>query len=101
MPAPSRSRRRCRCSHWCPSPAPCRGDPVVDPVLRSRRLSYTYPGAAARALDSIDLEVEAGEMVVLAGPSASGKTTLLRAACGLVPHFHGGEVSGELEVAGL
>ena len=74
---------------------------MADPVLRSRGLSYAYPGAAAPALDGVDLEVEPGEMVVLAGPSASGKTTLLRAACGLVPHFHGGEVSGELEVAGL
>jgi len=74
---------------------------VADPVLRSRGLSYLYPGAAAPALDGVDLVVEPGEMVVLAGPSASGKTTLLRAACGLVPHFHGGEVSGELEVAGL
>ena len=33
--------------------------------------------------------------------SGSGKTTLLRAGCGLVPHFHGGEVEGELEVAGM
>jgi energy-coupling factor transporter ATP-binding protein EcfA2 len=37
---------------------------------------------------------------VLAGRSASGKSTLLRAACGLVPHFHGGEVSGRVAVAG-
>ena len=38
---------------------------------------------------------------MLAGRSASGKSTLLHALCGLVPHYHGGEVSGELEVAGL
>ena len=38
---------------------------------------------------------------MLAGVSGSGKSTLLRALCGLVPHFHGGEASGELEVAGL
>ena len=29
---------------------------------------------------------------MLAGRSGSGKTTLLRACCGLVPHYHGGEV---------
>jgi len=39
--------------------------------------------------------------VLLAGRSASGKSTLLRAACGLVPHFHGGEVEGRVTVAGL
>ena len=74
---------------------------MAEPVLRAGELSYAYPGASAPALDRVDLEIGAGEMVVLAGSSASGKTTLLRAACGLVPHFHGGEVSGELEVAGL
>src|SRR5262249_11439456 len=43
----------------------------------------------------------AGELAVLAGRSASGKSTLLRAACGLVPHFHGGEIEGSVGAAGL
>ena len=38
---------------------------------------------------------------MLAGRSGSGKTTLLRACCGLVPHYHGGEVAGAVEIAGL
>ena len=38
---------------------------------------------------------------MLAGVSGSGKSTLLRALCGLVPHFHGGEATGELSVGGL
>ncbi len=42
-----------------------------------------------------------GEFALLAGRSASGKSTLLRAACGLVPHFHGGELEGSVAVAGL
>ncbi|HUB99730.1 MAG TPA: ATP-binding cassette domain-containing protein, partial [Solirubrobacterales bacterium] len=49
----------------------------------------------------VSLEVGAGELVLLAGRSACGKTTLLRAACGLVPHFHGGEIEGGVEVAGI
>ena len=39
--------------------------------------------------------------MVLAGRSGSGKSSLLRACCGLVPHYHGGEASGVLEVCGL
>jgi energy-coupling factor transport system ATP-binding protein len=71
------------------------------PTLAVERLSYAYPRTAAPALHHVSLEVAPGEFVLLAGRSASGKSTLLRAACGLVPHFHGGEVEGRVEVAGF
>jgi energy-coupling factor transport system ATP-binding protein len=74
---------------------------VADAVMRASGLSYRYPEAGAEALRSVDLTVEPGEFVVLAGRSGSGKSTLLRAGCGLVPHFHGGQIEGELEVAGM
>jgi energy-coupling factor transport system ATP-binding protein len=64
-------------------------------------LRYRYPASAREALAGVDLELARGEFAVLAGSSASGKSTLLRAACGLVPHFHGGSIEGELVVAGM
>lgn len=73
----------------------------VAPVLAVEDLGYRYPEAAAPALREVSLAVAPGEFVLLAGRSASGKSTLLKAACGLVPHFHGGEVSGSLSVAGI
>jgi energy-coupling factor transport system ATP-binding protein len=71
------------------------------PALAVERLTYAYPRAEAPALVDVSLEVAPGEFVLVAGRSASGKSTLLRAACGLVPHFHGGEIEGRVEVAGL
>jgi energy-coupling factor transport system ATP-binding protein len=73
----------------------------VTPALSVAALTYSYPRAATPSLVDVSLEVAPGEFVLLAGRSASGKSTLLRAACGLVPHFHGGEVEGRVEVAGL
>jgi energy-coupling factor transporter ATP-binding protein EcfA2 len=71
------------------------------PALAVEGLSYTYPRAPRPALDEVSLEVAPGEFTLLAGRSASGKSTLLKAACGLVPHFHGGEVDGSVIVADL
>jgi energy-coupling factor transport system ATP-binding protein len=73
----------------------------VEPVVEIRDLTYTYAGAHTPALRGVSLEVDAGELVVVAGASGSGKSTLLRAISGLVPHFHGGEVAGQVIVAGM
>jgi energy-coupling factor transport system ATP-binding protein len=76
--------------------------PRAAPALAIERLSYAYAGAdAALVLRDVSLTLAPGEFALLAGRSASGKTTLLRAACGLVPHFHGGEIEGSVDVAGI
>jgi energy-coupling factor transport system ATP-binding protein len=84
-------------------------------ALAIETFTYAYPAAATRirhsprqrgvnvgcALRDISLTLAPGEFALLAGRSASGKSTLLRAACGLVPHFHGGEIEGSVHVAGI
>ncbi len=74
---------------------------MPEPLLEIEGLRYRYPESERDVLAGVDLEVSPGEFVVLAGRSASGKSTLLRAGCGLVPHFYGGEVEGEVRVAGF
>ncbi|HET7443736.1 MAG TPA: ATP-binding cassette domain-containing protein [Solirubrobacterales bacterium] len=71
------------------------------PALAVEGLGYAYPHADRAALADVSLEVAPGEFALLAGRSASGKSTLLKAACGLVPHFHGGEIEGRVAVAGV
>ena len=74
---------------------------MPEPLVVAERFSYRYPEATTPSLRDLTLELEPGTFTVLAGVSGSGKSTLLRALCGLVPHFHGGEATGELSVGGL
>ena len=69
------------------------------PALRYRSVTFAYPNRAA-ALRDVSVDIEAGEVVVVAGSSGSGKSTFLRAANGLVPHVSGGRLAGEVEVFG-
>lgn len=47
-------------------------------------LSKRYPGAAAPALDRLDLTIESGSLTALLGPSGCGKTTVLKLIAGLL-----------------
>ncbi len=70
-------------------------------VATLERVSYAYGDAEANALREVSVSLAPGQVVSVLGPSGSGKSTFLRALAGLVPHFHGGRLSGRIEVAGL
>ncbi|HEV7584461.1 MAG TPA: ATP-binding cassette domain-containing protein [Solirubrobacteraceae bacterium] len=74
---------------------------MTAPLLSFEQVSYRYPGAPEAALSDVTAALAPGEFCLLAGLSGHGKSTLLRAACGLVPHFHGGHFGGRVTLAGL
>lgn len=67
-------------------------------VVRARKLSLVrtaLDGTEWPILDNIDLDIRAGEVIGIAGPSGGGKTTLLRVILGLLPDY-----AGKLELFG-
>lgn len=56
---------------------------AMDPILRVRGVGKTY-ASGHRALQSIDLDIQRGEIFALLGPNGAGKTTLIGIVCGIV-----------------
>lgn len=63
-------------------------------AIKACDISFTYPGAPAKALASVNLEIPEGSFFALLGPNGAGKTTFLRLLCGRFAKF-----SGSLEIA--
>ncbi|MEZ4493732.1 MAG: ABC transporter ATP-binding protein [Dehalococcoidia bacterium] len=63
-------------------------------------VTYSYPGTGEAVLRDLNLVIEEGEIALVVGPSGGGKSTMLRLFNGLIPQFHGGRLSGTLEVCG-
>jgi len=75
------------------SPGAPASEETYAPAARLRGVRRSF--GERRVLDSLDLDIEAGEFVAMLGRSGSGKSTLLRALAGLDD-----QVQGELEIGG-
>ncbi|MFD8620649.1 ABC transporter ATP-binding protein [Streptomyces sp. NPDC059513] len=64
------------------------------------QVTVEYDGAAEPVLREVNLEVEEGELCLVVGHTGVGKSTLLGAVNGLVPHFTGGTLYGTVTVDG-
>ena len=69
-------------------------------ALRVKDLTFQYKRREEPALRNLSFEMWPGEVMLIAGASGCGKTTLMRCINGLIPHTYHGEISGEIEVFG-
>jgi multiple sugar transport system ATP-binding protein len=65
------------------------------------KASRLYPGAEHPAVDSLDLDIQDGEFLVLVGPSGCGKSTSLRMLAGLEEVTSGNIYIGDRDVTDM
>jgi energy-coupling factor transport system ATP-binding protein len=69
--------------------------------ISTHKLAYRYrKSGGPRVLDGVDLAFDRRTFTLIGGASGSGKSTLCRTFNGLIPHFYGGRLRGEVTVAG-
>jgi len=69
-------------------------------MIEFDRVTVTYPDSDRAVLADVDLTIAEGELALVVGRTGVGKSTLLGAVNGLVPHFTGGTLAGRVVVAG-
>jgi energy-coupling factor transporter ATP-binding protein EcfA2 len=70
------------------------------PPLIVENLQFRYRDREEPALQDIGLQLEAGEILLVAGPSGCGKTTLARCINGLIPRSYKGDLQGTIVISG-
>ncbi|MCH1981691.1 ABC transporter ATP-binding protein [Ruminococcus sp. OA3] len=71
-------------------------------MIELNELSFTYENSreGVSQLRRINLHVKKGELILLAGKSGCGKTTLTRVLNGLCPQFYPGKLTGNYRLDG-
>jgi energy-coupling factor transport system ATP-binding protein len=73
---------------------------TAETPLVIENLSFRYRDRQEAAIRDINLAVPPGELLLVAGASGCGKTTLIRCINGLIPRSYKGEVNGSIRVFG-
>ncbi|MEW6380139.1 MAG: ATP-binding cassette domain-containing protein [bacterium] len=69
-------------------------------LLSAQNLSLFYPASSRAVLKACNLEIQSGEILLIAGPSGSGKSSLIHALSGLIPRNIQGRIQGSVSLLG-
>jgi energy-coupling factor transport system ATP-binding protein len=68
--------------------------------LNYNKFTFAYGDEGADVVQDISLDLAKGHILLITGPSGAGKTTICRAANGLIPHEFKGKMRGQITVNG-
>ncbi len=69
-------------------------------MISFNHVSYRYPFQDTDVVSDLTFNVSPGSVVLVTGVSGCGKTTLMRLANGLCPHYYEGTLSGNVKIFG-
>ncbi len=69
-------------------------------LLSVDSLEFRYRSRSEPSISDISFDVHPGELLLIAGASGCGKTTLVRCINGLIPRSYKGEISGKIRING-
>jgi energy-coupling factor transporter ATP-binding protein EcfA2 len=74
---------------------------MTEPLpLIVENLTFRYRRRTEPAIEKINFSLQPGQVMLIAGSSGCGKTTLMRCINGLIPHTYTGEMSGDIRLFG-
>ena len=73
---------------------------MKETIIKFEHFGFQYTAQAEPTLYDINLDIHAGEKILIAGPSGCGKSTLAHCINGLIPFIYKGEQTGSLTIQG-
>jgi energy-coupling factor transport system ATP-binding protein len=70
-------------------------------MIEITKFSFKYKDTDKFALKDVNLTVQKQAFLGISGISGSGKTSLIYAMCGIIPHFYKGDFYGSVKLSGL
>jgi energy-coupling factor transport system ATP-binding protein len=69
-------------------------------MLNFKNITYSYPFQKEPAVKNISFDVLPGKVGLITGESGCGKSTIIKIANGLIPHYFKGKLEGEMLIDG-